>query len=176
MFQVDQYLLKLADVLVKIVASYVHPCDLARHILNLLVQLITALISALQFLFQYFFFTLEVFLKLELLIVKVFKFIVESRDAFHLGLQDFFMVLFELEVVHLSVTLVTDPVEFLVGSGQHPSCYGADIADTLTAPLAVSDWVLSKGPCEVSLAQHASRSGLALDCIQVELDRKVVVR
>ena len=121
MFQVDQYLLKLADVLVKIVASYVHPCDLTCHILHLLVQLIATLISALQFLFQYFFLTLEVFRKLELLIVKVLEFIVESRDTFHLGLQDFFVVLFELEVVHFGVTLVTNAVLLFVRAGEHPA-------------------------------------------------------
>ena len=64
------------------------------------------------------------------------------------------MVLLQLEVVHFSVAHVAHAVQLRIGSREASTPLATDLADRLTAALAVPGWVLAKSKllCECRLA------------------------
>ena len=69
MFKIHKDLLELTDVLMQVVSRTVHASNLARHVLDLLVELLSAFIFSLQFVFKHLLLLLKILLELFLSVV-----------------------------------------------------------------------------------------------------------
>ena len=87
---------------------------------------------------------LIVLLNLLLIVIELLYLVVKGLYFLHLSREDFLMVLFQLEVVHLRVAHVTHSMELWISSGQSTPAFTANFANAFATALAMSDWILSQ--------------------------------
>ena len=151
--QISNHFFQVRNTFVQVVASGVHVSNIVIEVFHLSVKLVSFVILLLQGLLQVLCLLLVVFVQLLLVVVQLLDLVVQNLDLLHLGCQDLFVVLFQLEVVHFGVTHVAHAVQLRIGSRQASAPLATNLADRLATALAVPDWVLAECTCEIRRAK-----------------------
>ena len=136
-FEIRDYIFQVADGFVEEIACIVLMCNLLLQLIEPVVQLVPLRILGPHFSLEVFHLDIAVLLQLLLVLLQLHKLIVEHLDFLLLGCQHVLMVPLQPEVVHLSVTFVTNTMQCRIIFGQLTPLITASLADGTATALAI---------------------------------------